>query len=51
MKTEKPPAPMLEGQQAFDRFQDAVKAALRVSKSEMPPSPFGKSGTGRKKSR
>jgi hypothetical protein len=39
MKTEKPPAPMLEGQQAFDRFREAVKTVLKVPK---PPSPFGK---------
>ena len=40
MKTERPHAEMHEGKEAFDRFQDAVKAVLRVPKSAMPPSPF-----------
>jgi len=31
---------MAEGQEAFDRFQQAVKAVLRVSKTSLPPSPF-----------
>jgi hypothetical protein len=34
---------MIEGPDAFQRFQDAVKAVLRVPKSALPPSPFGKS--------
>jgi hypothetical protein len=31
---------MHEGQEAFNRFQEAVKAILKVPKSAMPPSPF-----------
>lgn len=42
MKTEKPHAPMHEGPEAFERFQQAVKAVLKVPKNAMPPSPFGK---------
>jgi hypothetical protein len=45
----KPHPEMLEGREAFERFRNAVKAALTVKKSEMPPSPFGKSGKKRKK--
>ncbi len=41
MKTQKPHAPMHEGPEAFERFQQAVKAVLRVPKSALPPSPFG----------
>ena len=41
MKTEKPHAPMNEGPEAFERFQQAVKAVLKVPKSALPPSPFG----------
>jgi hypothetical protein len=31
---------MVEGPEAFDRFQQAMKAVLRVPKSALPPSPF-----------
>jgi hypothetical protein len=40
MKTERPRTEMHEGPEAFDRFQEAVKAILKVPKSAMPPSPF-----------
>lgn len=40
----KPHAEMLEGPEAFERFRKAVKAVLKIPKSAMPPSPFGKSG-------
>jgi hypothetical protein len=33
---------MYEGSEAFDRFQQAVRAVLKVPKSAMPPSPFAK---------
>jgi len=35
---------MHEGPEAFTRFREAVKTVLKVPKSAMPPSPFGKSG-------
>jgi hypothetical protein len=35
---------MYEGSEAFNRFQAAVRAALTVPKSLMPPSPFKKQG-------
>lgn len=45
----KPHTPeLVEGPEAFKRFRDAVKAVLTVKKSDMPPSPFGKSGKTRK---
>jgi hypothetical protein len=40
MKTQ--PREMIEGPEAFDRFRNAVKAALTIPKSAMPPSPFKK---------
>ena len=39
---------MIEGPEAFERFRDAVKKVLTVKKSDMPPSPFGKSSKKRK---
>jgi hypothetical protein len=33
---------MIEGPEAFDRFQEAMKAILKVPKSSLPPSPFAK---------
>lgn len=44
MKTEQLHSEMHEGPEAFDRFQAAVKAVLRVPKSALPPSPFGRKG-------
>ncbi|MDP9159225.1 MAG: hypothetical protein M3O09_03220 [Acidobacteriota bacterium] len=41
-------AEMLEGTEAFNRFKDALKAVLRVSKSEVPE-PFSKPREKRKK--
>jgi hypothetical protein len=40
---------MIEGKEAFDRFRDAVRVALTVPKSALPPSPFGKARLKRKK--
>jgi hypothetical protein len=40
---------MIEGTEAWTRFRAAVKAVLTVKKSDMPPTPFGKSGRKRKK--
>lgn len=45
----KRPPEMIEGPEAWTRFRTAVKAVLRVKKSDMPPSPFGKSGRKRQK--
>jgi len=45
----KPHAEMIEGSEAWTRFRTAVKAVLKVKKSDMPPNPFGKSGRKRKK--
>jgi len=45
----RPHAEMVEGPEAFERFRQAVKTVLKVPKSAMPPSPFGKSGKKRKK--
>jgi len=49
MKTMKRTPEYNEGPEAWTRFQAAVKAVLQVKKSDMPPSPFGKSGKKRKK--
>ena len=43
MKKPRPFPEMREGQEAFEQFRRAVKAALTVPKDAMPPSPFGKS--------
>jgi len=40
----KPHPEMIEGPGAWTRFRTAVKAVLKIKKSDMPPSPFGKSG-------
>jgi hypothetical protein len=44
----KPHPEMIEGPEAFNRFKRAVQAILKVRKSDMPPSPFGRSGKKRK---
>jgi len=47
--TNRRPAPeMIEGTQAFERFQNAVKAVLTVPKSAVP-NPFGHSKPKREK--
>ena len=45
----KPLAEMIEGPEAWTRFRTAVQAVLKVRKSDMPPTPFGKSGKNKKK--
>jgi hypothetical protein len=42
IKSPRPKANIIEGPEAFQRFEDAVKAILEVPKSALPPSPFGK---------
>ena len=45
MKKPEPPQrkEMIEGEEAFERFQNAMRSVLRVPKSALSPSPFGKS--------
>jgi hypothetical protein len=45
----KPHAEMIEGPEAWDRFQNAMKAIVKVPKSALPPSPFKKSVPKKKK--
>jgi hypothetical protein len=33
---------MIEGPEAWERFRSAMKAIMKVPKSALPPSPFGK---------
>jgi len=40
MKKPRPHPEMHEGKGAFKRFEQAVKAVLRVPKASLPPSPF-----------
>jgi hypothetical protein len=44
-----PQSEMVEGPEAWERFRNAVKAALKVPKSALPPSPFGRSSHKTKK--
>lgn len=37
-----PHTEMIEGPEAWQRFQNAMKAIVKVPKSALPPSPFGK---------
>ena len=42
LKNPRPHPEMIEGPEAFDRFQDAMKAVLKVPKSALPRSPFAR---------
>jgi len=42
MEPMKPHTEMIEGQEAWERFRSAMKAIVKVPKSALPPSPFGK---------
>jgi hypothetical protein len=44
-------AELIEGEEAFERFQEAVKAVLKVKKADLPPSPFGKPAKKKTKSK
>jgi hypothetical protein len=41
----KPHTEMIEGPEAWDRFKSAMRAIVKVPKSALPPSPFGKKAT------
>jgi len=45
----KPHQEMIEGPEAWSRFQDAMKAIITVPKSALPPSPFNKKKPGKKR--
>jgi hypothetical protein len=45
----KPQAEMIEGTEAWERFRAAMKAIIKVPKSALPPSPFGKRAKNTKK--
>jgi hypothetical protein len=47
----KPSAEMHEGPEAFTRFREALKTVLKVPKSALPPSPFKKSQSPKRKSK
>jgi hypothetical protein len=44
-------AELIEGPKAFQRFENALKAVLKVPKSALPPSPFGKRKATKKKAK
>jgi hypothetical protein len=45
----KPHAEMIEGPEAWERFRSAMKAIVKVPKSALPPTPFGKRASKKKK--
>jgi hypothetical protein len=47
--TMKPHTEMIEGPEAWDRFKSAMKTIMTVPKSALPPNPFGKRATKKKK--
>jgi hypothetical protein len=46
----KPQPEMIEGPEAWERFRSAMKAIVKVPKSALPPSPYGKRGAKGKRS-
>ena len=38
----KPQTEMIEGTEAWERFRAAMKTIVKVPKTALPPSPFGK---------
>jgi hypothetical protein len=42
IRSMKPAAEMIEGPEAWDRFQEAMRTIVKVPKSALPPSPFGR---------
>jgi hypothetical protein len=48
-ETMKPHPEMIEGPEAWDRFRNAMKAIVAVPKRALPPSPFNKSRTKKKR--
>jgi len=45
----KPHTEMIEGPEAWERFRTAMKSIVKVPKSALPPSPFGKRSKSTKK--
>lgn len=44
----KPHPEMIEGPEAWERFKSAMKAIVKVPKSALPPTPFGKKAAKKK---